>query len=87
MIDGGIARFGKTYAAEPDRLVAELADDEAIAAADTLLLTIPNQLGVDYCAHVLETVVTRRGPRARLAVVASPSDHVGTLPPHLVQKS
>ena len=62
MIDGGIARFGKTYAAEPDRLVAELAGDEAIAAADTLLLTIPNQLGVDYCAHVLETVVRDVAP-------------------------
>ncbi len=62
MIDGGIARFGKTYAGEPDRLVAELAEDEAIAAADTLLLTVPNQLGVDYCAHVLETVVRDLAP-------------------------
>jgi len=61
-IDGGIARFGKTYAGEPDRLVEELAQDEAIAAADTLLLTIPNQLGVDYNAHVLESVVTHLAP-------------------------
>ena len=61
-IDGGIARFGKTYAAEPDRLIQELAEDEAIAAADTLLLTIPNQLGVDYCAHVLETIVKDVAP-------------------------
>ena len=61
-IDGGIARFGKTYAAEPDRLIEQLAADEAIAAADTLLLTIPNQLGVDYCAHVLETVVRDVAP-------------------------
>src|ERR1700691_247813 len=52
-IDGGKARFGKTYAGEPDQLIEQLAQDEAIAAADTLLLTIPNQLGVDYCAHVL----------------------------------
>ncbi|GAA4365759.1 LLM class flavin-dependent oxidoreductase [Nocardioides caricicola] len=56
-IDGGIARFGKTYAGEPDQLVQELAEDEAIAAADTLLLTVPNQLGVDYNAHVLENVL------------------------------
>jgi alkanesulfonate monooxygenase SsuD/methylene tetrahydromethanopterin reductase-like flavin-dependent oxidoreductase (luciferase family) len=62
MIDGGLARFGKTYAAEPDALVKQLAEDEAIAAADTLLLTIPNQLGVDYCAHVLETIVTDVAP-------------------------
>jgi hypothetical protein len=31
-----------TYAGEPDKLVAELAEDEAIAAADTLLLSVPN---------------------------------------------
>ena len=61
-LDGGNARFGKTYAGEPDKLVAELAEDEAIAAADTLLLTIPNQLGVDYNAHVLESVLTHVAP-------------------------
>jgi hypothetical protein len=43
-------------------LVKELADDEAIAAADTLLLTVPNQLGVDYNAHVLESVLTDVAP-------------------------
>jgi alkanesulfonate monooxygenase SsuD/methylene tetrahydromethanopterin reductase-like flavin-dependent oxidoreductase (luciferase family) len=61
-LDGGAARFGKTYAAEPDRLVQQLAEDEAIAAADTLLLTIPNQLGVDYCAHVLESLLVHVAP-------------------------
>jgi alkanesulfonate monooxygenase SsuD/methylene tetrahydromethanopterin reductase-like flavin-dependent oxidoreductase (luciferase family) len=61
-LDGGKARFGKTYAGEPDRLVEELAQDEAIAAADTLLLTIPNQLGVDYCAHVLDALLTHVAP-------------------------
>ncbi|GGF55593.1 alkanal monooxygenase [Marmoricola endophyticus] len=62
MIDGGMARFGKTYAGEPDQLVKDLAEDEAIAAADTLLLTIPNQLGVDYCAHVLDSLVRYVAP-------------------------
>jgi alkanesulfonate monooxygenase SsuD/methylene tetrahydromethanopterin reductase-like flavin-dependent oxidoreductase (luciferase family) len=61
-LDGGMARFGKTYAGEPNQLVAQLAQDEAIAAADTLLLTIPNQLGVDYCAHVLEAVISQIAP-------------------------
>ena len=61
-IDGGIARFGKTYAGEPDQLVRDLAEDEAIAAADTLLLTVPNQLGVDYNAHVIESVLTHVAP-------------------------
>lgn len=62
IIDGGTARFGKTYAGEPDRLVRDLAEDEAIAAADTLLLTVPNQLGVDYNAHVIESLLTHVAP-------------------------
>ena len=61
-IDGGVARFGKTYAGEPESLVRQLAEDEAIAAADTLLLTIPNQLGVDYCAHVIDSIVRDVAP-------------------------
>jgi alkanesulfonate monooxygenase SsuD/methylene tetrahydromethanopterin reductase-like flavin-dependent oxidoreductase (luciferase family) len=61
-LDGGDARFGKTYAGEPDKLIAELGEDEAIAAADTLLLTVPNQLGVDYNAHVIESVLTHLAP-------------------------
>ncbi len=61
-IDGGRAIFGRSYAAEPDVLIEELAKDEAIAAADTLLLTVPNQLGVDYNAHVLEAIVTHVAP-------------------------
>lgn len=61
-IDGGTARFGKTYAGEPDQLVRDLAEDEAIAAADTLLLTVPNQLGVDYNAHVIESLLTHVAP-------------------------
>ena len=61
-LDGGLARFGKTYAGEPERLVRELAEDEAVAAADTLLLTIPNQLGVDYNVHVLQSVLGDLAP-------------------------
>ncbi len=61
-LDGGNARFGRTYAGEPDKLVAELAEDQAIAAADTLLLTVPNQLGVEYNVHVVESVLTHLAP-------------------------
>jgi alkanesulfonate monooxygenase SsuD/methylene tetrahydromethanopterin reductase-like flavin-dependent oxidoreductase (luciferase family) len=61
-LDGGPARFGKTYAGEPDQLVKELAEDEAVAAADTLLLTVPNQLGVDYNAHLVESVLRYVAP-------------------------
>ena len=56
------AVFGRNYAAEPDVLIAELAEDEAIAAADTLLLTVPNQLGVDYCAHVIDAILKHVAP-------------------------
>ncbi|MBB5857645.1 LLM class flavin-dependent oxidoreductase [Amycolatopsis umgeniensis] len=56
------AIFGRSYAAEPDELVRELKADEAIQAADTLLLTIPNQLGVEYNAHVLESILTHVAP-------------------------
>ena len=61
-LDGGLARFGKTYAGEPDQLVKELGEDEAIAAADTLLLTVPNQLGVDYNAHLIDSVLRHLAP-------------------------
>jgi hypothetical protein len=56
------AIFGRTYAAEPGVLVKELAADEAIAAADTLLLTVPNTLGVDYNAHVIESILKHVAP-------------------------
>jgi len=56
------AIFGRSYAAEPDRLIEELKKDEAIAEADTLLLTVPNQLGVDYNAHVIEALLTHVAP-------------------------
>jgi alkanesulfonate monooxygenase SsuD/methylene tetrahydromethanopterin reductase-like flavin-dependent oxidoreductase (luciferase family) len=61
-IDNFRAIFGRTYAAAPDKLVEELAQDEAIAAADTLLLTVPNQIGVDYNAHVIESLLTHVAP-------------------------
>jgi len=56
------AIFGRSYAAEPDVLIKELAADEAIAAADTLLLTVPNTLGVDYNAHVIESILEHVAP-------------------------
>ena len=63
LLDGNIRTiFGRNYAAEPDALVRQLAADEAIAEADTLLLTVPNQLGVEYCAHVIESILTHVAP-------------------------
>lgn len=54
--------FGRSYAAEPEILVKELANDEAVEEADTLLLTVPNQLGVDYNTHVIEAILTHVAP-------------------------
>ncbi len=56
------AIFGRSFAAEPDELIKQLKDDEAIAEADTLLLTVPNQLGVDYNAHVIEAILKHVAP-------------------------
>ncbi|WP_119255272.1 LLM class flavin-dependent oxidoreductase [Shinella zoogloeoides] len=56
------AIFGRSYADEPDRLIEQLAADEAISEADTLLLTVPNQLGVEYNAHVIEAILKHVAP-------------------------
>jgi alkanesulfonate monooxygenase SsuD/methylene tetrahydromethanopterin reductase-like flavin-dependent oxidoreductase (luciferase family) len=56
------AIFGRSYADEPDALIEQLKKDEAIAEADTLLLTVPNQLGVDYNAHVIEAILKHVAP-------------------------
>src|SRR5690349_1028600 len=62
IIDNMRAVFGRSYAAEPDVLVEQLRNDQAIAEADTLLLTVPNTLGVDYNVHVIESILTHVAP-------------------------
>lgn len=56
------AIFGRGYTAEPDKLIEQLKSDEGIAEADTLLLTVPNQLGVDYNVHVIESILKHVAP-------------------------
>jgi len=56
------AIFGRSYAAEPDQLIEQLREDEAVQEADTLLLTIPNQLGVAYNTHVVTSILTHVAP-------------------------
>ena len=56
-LDGGLARFGKSYVGEPDEIVEQLRTDAAVRAADTVLVTVPNQLGVEYNARLLGTIV------------------------------
>jgi len=47
-IDNTVSTFGKTYVGEPEKIIAELRDDDAVASADTVLVTVPNQLGADF---------------------------------------
>ena len=61
-LDGAISRFGRTYTGEPDRIADELRQDAAVQAADTILLTVPSQLGVDYNAAMLETIARDIAP-------------------------
>jgi len=56
-LDGAVSRFGRSYIGEPDQLAEELARDEAVQEADTVLVTVPNQLGVDYNAALLGNIV------------------------------
>jgi alkanesulfonate monooxygenase SsuD/methylene tetrahydromethanopterin reductase-like flavin-dependent oxidoreductase (luciferase family) len=62
LLEGVRARFGKSYAGEPDVIAEQLAKDAAVRDADTLLLTVPNMLGVDYNVHLLETIVRHVAP-------------------------
>jgi alkanesulfonate monooxygenase SsuD/methylene tetrahydromethanopterin reductase-like flavin-dependent oxidoreductase (luciferase family) len=56
------AIFGKSYAGEPEQLIKDLGQDEAIQEADTLLLTIPNTLGVEYNIHILSSILKHVAP-------------------------
>jgi alkanesulfonate monooxygenase SsuD/methylene tetrahydromethanopterin reductase-like flavin-dependent oxidoreductase (luciferase family) len=62
LLEGVRSRFGRTFAGEPDRIAAEIAADEAVREADTVLFTVPNQLGVAYNARILETIATHIAP-------------------------
>ena len=61
-LDGAISRFGRSYTGEPDQIADDLAKDAAVQAADTVLLTVPTQLGVDYNAAMLETIAREIAP-------------------------
>jgi alkanesulfonate monooxygenase SsuD/methylene tetrahydromethanopterin reductase-like flavin-dependent oxidoreductase (luciferase family) len=62
ILDGALSRFGKSYIGEPDKLAEELAADAAVQAADTVLVTVPNQLGVEYNAKLLSNIAKYIGP-------------------------
>ena len=62
LLDGAISRFGRSYTGEPEAIAEELARDRAVQEADTLLLTVPSQLGVEYNAGMLETIAKEIAP-------------------------
>jgi alkanesulfonate monooxygenase SsuD/methylene tetrahydromethanopterin reductase-like flavin-dependent oxidoreductase (luciferase family) len=62
LLEGVRSRFGRTFVGEPDRIATELAADEAVRAADTVLFTVPNQLGVAYNARILDTIARYIAP-------------------------
>jgi alkanesulfonate monooxygenase SsuD/methylene tetrahydromethanopterin reductase-like flavin-dependent oxidoreductase (luciferase family) len=62
VLDGAFARFGRSYVGEPDVIAEELSRDVAVQAADTLLVTVPNQLGVAYNARLLRTIADEVAP-------------------------
>ena len=62
MLEGYQSRFGRVYTGDPAQIAAELAEDEAVHEADTLLITVPNQLGVEYNARMLETIAEHVAP-------------------------
>ena len=78
ILDGVTARFGKSYVSEPDVLAEQLAADAAVQAADTLLLTVPNQLGVDFNAKMLGNIARHIAPA--LGWTPAGQDAPGPLP-------
>ena len=79
-LDGAISRFGRTYTGEPDRIAEELAQDAAVQAADTVLMTVPSQLGVEYNAAMLETIARHIAP----AIGWAPNDDTPADVAHVV---
>jgi alkanesulfonate monooxygenase SsuD/methylene tetrahydromethanopterin reductase-like flavin-dependent oxidoreductase (luciferase family) len=56
IIDNTKSTFGKSYVGDPDKIVAELRDDEGVMAADTILVTVPNQLGAEFNGRTFEVL-------------------------------
>lgn len=54
--------FGKSFIGEPDEIVKELEKDEAVREADTVLVTIPSNIGVDFNVHIMETIMKDIAP-------------------------
>lgn len=62
MLNGAVSHFGKAYAGEPEQIAEDLSQDKAVRSADTLIVAIPNQHGVDYTIRILETLMNQITP-------------------------
>lgn len=62
IIDDALGIFSRTYIDEPDKLAEQLKNDAAVMEADTLMLTIPNQAGVELNTKILENFATYVAP-------------------------
>lgn len=60
--EGTPVTFGRSYAAEPDVLIEQLKADPAVMAADSLMLTIPNQMGVEVNLSILQNFAEHVAP-------------------------
>jgi alkanesulfonate monooxygenase SsuD/methylene tetrahydromethanopterin reductase-like flavin-dependent oxidoreductase (luciferase family) len=56
LLGGAISRFGKSFIGEPDVINREIQRDHAMKAADTVLVTIPNTLGVEDNLRILDNI-------------------------------
>lgn len=70
VIDNARATFGKTYVGDPDRIVEQMRDDEAVAEADTLLVTVPNTLGAAFNATTFDVLSKHIKPALTGSVTA-----------------
>lgn len=62
VLNGAVSRFGKAYVGTPDQIVLDMLQDEAIAEADTVLLTLPNMAGVETNLRLLATIADHVRP-------------------------
>lgn len=62
VIDGLTSTFGRTFADTPERIVEQLRADAAVMEADTLMLTIPAQLGPEINLRILQNFAEHVAP-------------------------
>ena len=62
IIDNSFSRFGRSYIGDPAEIAESSLVTRRFQAADTVLLTVPNQLGVDFNLKMLDAIVKEIKP-------------------------